>query len=102
MADANLHHRNTRVGSALAVDWLVSRASFPPFRLWNTFMKFASLYRTVAAAALLVAVVGCAETTDPVVAPATPAVEETTPATDAAVEAYPAVTETEAAPAVTE
>lgn len=66
-------------------------------------MKFASLYRTVAAAALLVAVVGCAESTDPVVDPATPAVEETTtPADDAALEAEPAVTETEAAPAVAE
>jgi len=65
-------------------------------------MKFASLCRPFAAAALLAAVVGCAESTAPVADPAAPAVEEpTTPPADPAVEADPAAT-TETAPAVTE
>ncbi len=65
-------------------------------------MKFASLVRFVAAAALLVAVVGCAESTD-TVDTTTPVVEETTPPADAPIGTDPTTTDTVPAdPVVTE
>ena len=67
-------------------------------------MKFASLVRFVAAAALLVAVVGCAESTDPIVDTTTPVVEDTTtPPADAPIGTDPTTTDSVPAdPVVTE